>query len=197
MGSISITMTWADWFLLAKSFMLFSIMAMGGALVLLPEMQRLLVSEQSWITDEQLSASVVIAQAAPGPNVLFIALFGWNVGINTGSWWAAVFGAALCMFAILLPSSALLLATSRWINRHQHKPTVRAFKQGMSPIVIALLICSGWSLAATGMIQPFDWRLLTVTAIVVGLVIWGKIHMFLLLAIGGVLGALGMFSAGQ
>ena len=28
--------------------------------------------------------SIAIAQAAPGPNVLFIALLGWNVGINAG-----------------------------------------------------------------------------------------------------------------
>jgi chromate transporter len=96
----------------------------------------------------------------------------------------------------LLPSSIMLFATARWINRHRDKPVVRAFKQGMSPIVISLLICSGWSLAATGMIIPFEWRLLLVTAVAVGLVVWGKVHMFWLLAIGGALGAFGLLSPG-
>lgn len=193
MEAISGALNWSDWLFLIKSFMLFSMVAMGGPLILLPEMQRLFVEQQGWITAEQVTASVVIAQAAPGPNVLFIALLGWNIGFNSGGWGTAVFGAAVSMFAILLPSSVMLFACARWLNRHQDKAFVRAFKQGMSPIVIALLICSGWSLAATGMIISFDWRLLLLTFIVVGLVVWGRIHMFWLLAMGAALGALGLF----
>lgn len=193
MEAIAGALNGSDWLFLIKSFMLFSVVAMGGPLILLPEMQRLFVEQQGWITAEQVTASVVIAQAAPGPNVLFIALLGWNIGFNSGGWGAAVFGASVSMFAILLPSSVMLFACARWLNRHQDKAFVRAFKQGMSPIVIALLICSGWSLAATGMIIDFDWRLLLLTFIVVGLVVWGRIHMFWLLAMGAALGALGLF----
>lgn len=196
MGSTLISLSWSDWLYLVKSFMIFSAMSMGGPLVLLPEMRRLLVNQQGWLTDEQLSASVVIAQAAPGPNVLFVALLGWNVGMNAGGWGTALFGTAVIMFSILLPSSILIFATARWIHRNQHKPLVKSFKQGLAPLVIALLICSGWSLAASNIESVRDWPLPIVTAAAVALVLWGRIHMVWLIAVGAVLGASGVLSVG-
>jgi chromate transporter len=195
MGTLSIAMSWDDWLTLIQNFLLLSAVAMGGPLVLLPEMRRLLVSTHGWLTDEQVSASVVIAQAAPGPNVLFVALLGWNVGLNNGSYGWAFFGAAALMIAMLLPSSLMIFATARWIHKNGHKPGVRAFKQGMSPIVVALLIASGWTLATAGTSSLGDWPLWAVTAVTTGLVLWGKIHMFWLLAIGAFLGATGLLSA--
>lgn len=196
MGALTLNFSWGDWLTLVQNFLLFSAVAMGGPLVLLPEMRSLLVSSQGWLTDEQVSASVVIAQAAPGPNVLFVALLGWNVGLNNGSYWWAFFGAAAMMMAMLLPSSLLIFATSRWVHKNSHRAGVRAFKQGMSPIVVALLIASGWILASAGTEVQTDWPLWVVTAVTTGLVLWGKIHMFWLLAAGAVLGASGILSVG-
>lgn len=194
MGTLSIAMSWDDWLTLIQNFLLLSAVAMGGPLVLLPEMRRLLVDTHGWLTDDQMSASVVIAQAAPGPNVLFVALLGWNVGLNNGSYGWAFFGAAALMIAMLLPSSLMVFSTARWIHKNGHKAGVRAFKQGMSPIVVALLIASGWTLAATGTSSIGDWPFWAVTAVTTGLVLWGKIHMFLLLAMGAFLGATGLLS---
>ena len=42
------------------------------------------MADQHWLTDSQFTSSVALAQAAPGPNVLFVALMGWNVGLNAG-----------------------------------------------------------------------------------------------------------------
>jgi len=193
---LSISMTWSDWLYLLQSFLLFSIMSIGGPLVLLPEMRRLLVGEQGWLTDEQVSASVVIAQAAPGPNVLFVALLGWNVGLNAGGYWTALLGATICMVGILLPASALIFATSHWVHHNRNRLVVKAFKQGMSPVVIAMLICSGWILATAGTNARTDWPLWLVSAITTLLVIWGRIHMLWLLLVGGALGALGLLSVG-
>ena len=67
-------MQWADWFDLFKHFLAYSLMSVGGPFGLLPEMHRYLVIEHQWLTDAQFSASVVLGQAAPGPNILFIAL---------------------------------------------------------------------------------------------------------------------------
>ena len=49
-------------------------------------MHRYLVGSQHWLSDAQFNASIAIAQAAPGPNVLFVALIGWHVGLNAGVW---------------------------------------------------------------------------------------------------------------
>ena len=182
----------ADWFDLFKHFLAYSLMSIGGPFGLLPEMHRYLVSEHQWLTDAQFSASVVLGQAAPGPNILFIALMGWNLGLNEGSFFAPLVGAILCLSGILLPSSALLFVTARWVYRNRELRAVRAFKQGMSPTVISMLIASGWLLASSGKDFAHDWRYLLATAVTTVLVWRTKVHMLTLLAAGAVLGASGL-----
>ena len=41
---------------------------------LAPDMHRYVVVEHGWISDAQFTSSIAIAQAAPGPNVLFVAV---------------------------------------------------------------------------------------------------------------------------
>lgn len=192
--SHAIVLYLSDWLDLFNHFLYYSIISISGPLVLLPEMRIYLVNEQQWLTDAQFSASIVLAQAAPGPNILFVALMGWNVGLNTGSIAAALAGGLLSMIGILLPSSIVVYVTAAWVQRNSTKIGVRAFKQGMGPVVIALLIASGWTLATTNTSFAHDWPLWVVTAISTILVWRTKIPMLWLLAAGGVLGASGVLS---
>jgi chromate transporter len=69
---------------------------------------------------------------------------------------------------------------------------VRAFKQGMSPIVVALLVATGWILASAHRNPVQDWPLWLLTAATV-LVVWRtRIHLLWLLGIGALLGWLGL-----
>ncbi|MBU2123480.1 MAG: chromate transporter, partial [Gammaproteobacteria bacterium] len=102
----------ADWLNLFLYYMSLSLLAVGGAIATAPDMHRYLVERQVWLTDPQFSASIAIAQAAPGPNVLFVALLGWNVGLNAGGsgamgWLLGALGMAVCMLGVMLPSSLL------------------------------------------------------------------------------------------
>lgn len=72
----------ADWWLLMAHFASLSLLAIGGAVSTVPEMHRVLVQQQHWLIDSQFNAAIALGQAAPGPNILFIALLGWNVGLN-------------------------------------------------------------------------------------------------------------------
>lgn len=192
--SHAIVMHLADWFDLFTQFLYYSIVSISGPLVLLPEMRNFLVNEHQWLTDAQFSASIVLAQAAPGPNILFVALMGWNVGLNAGSVLAAIGGGFICMIGILLPSSTVVFITAGWVQRNSQLIFVRAFKQGMGPVVIALLIASGWTLATANTHAAHDWPLWVVTAATT-LIVWRtKIPMLWLLAAGGVLGASGILT---
>jgi chromate transporter len=194
------SLTSADWLNLFTHFATLSLLAVGGAITTAPDMQRYLVAEQHWLTDAQFTSSVALAQAAPGPNVLFVALMGWNVGLNAGGGLAAgwmglayaLFGVFVTMFGIMLPSTTLTFMAARWGHQNRELRMVRAFKQGMAPIVIALLIATGWLLIA-GHNQPAkDWPiwLLAVTCM---LLVWKtKIHLLWLLGAGALLGAFGL-----
>jgi chromate transporter len=197
---MTIVMTAADWVTLFTHFASLSLLAVGGAITTAPDMHRFLVTDQRWLTDAQFTSSIAIAQAAPGPNVLFVALMGWNVGLNAAggtlgsaaSWGLALLGVVIALTAIMVPSSVLTYTATRWAHRNRELRAVRAFKQGLAPIVIALLIATGWLLTAAHNNPARDWPLWLLTA-VSALIVWRtKTHLLWLIGAGAVLGALGL-----
>ncbi|MBZ4209829.1 MAG: chromate transporter [Rhodoferax sp.] len=194
-----ITLSNADWLALLSHFLSLSLLAVGGAITTAPDMHRFLVTQQHWLSDSQFTSSIALAQSAPGPNVLFIALFGWNVGMNAGggvaaglaAWPYAALGVLLAMIGILLPSTTLTFAAARWGHQNRELRAVRAFKQGMAPIVIALLIATGWILTANHGNAVKSWPLWLLSAITALLVWRTRIHMLWLLGAGGLLGWFG------
>jgi chromate transporter len=193
-----------DWLDLFRHFLSLSLLAVGGGLTAAPDMHRYLVLERHWLTAAQFTASIALAQAAPGPNVLFIALMGWNVGLNAAAgaalpgwiaWSLGLLGACLTLSGMLLPSSILIWAATRWARNNRDLRAVRAFKTGLAPCVVALLLVTGWLLAqaAAGSAMPGrDWRLWLLTAATAGLVWKTRLHLLWLIGAGALLGMLGV-----
>ena len=180
-----------EWLALFLHYLSLSLLSIGGAITTAPDMHRFLVDQQHWLTDAQFNASIAIAQAAPGPNVLFVALLGWNVGMNAGGLPAALLGVFLAMLGILIPSTTLTYVAAQWGHRNRELRAVRAFKQGMAPIVVALLIATSWILAGANGSSLKDWPVWLVTA-ATALIVWRtKIHLLWLLGAGALLGWFG------
>lgn len=210
-----------NWTELFTHFASLSLLAVGGAITTAPDMHRFLVDERGWLTDAQFTSSIALSQAAPGPNVLFIALMGWQLGITSAggtaagsaAWWSGLLGVLVCMLATLLPSSVLTYTATRWAHHNQQRRSVRAFKQGMAPVVIALLLSTGWLLSApaTQFVgpSPLTWANIIdsqlslkwmaaqplsawlVTAVATWMVWRTRVHMLWLLGAGAALGAAG------
>ena len=156
--NLHITLSSADWWALFAHFLSLSLLSIGGAITTAPDMHRYLVDERSWITHSQFTSSIALAQAAPGPNILFVTLLGWNVGINAAAgaspWGYGLLGVTIAMLGIMLPSTTLTFAAARWGHRNRDLRAVRAFKTGMAPVVVALLIATGWILTASPRHRP-------------------------------------------
>ncbi|MDO8305186.1 chromate transporter [Herminiimonas sp.] len=182
----------SDWLQLFLHYLSLSLLSLGGALVTAPEMHRYLVVEQHWLSDPQFSASISIAQAAPGPNILFVALMGWNIGLNAGTMTTGLFGMAITMAGILIPSSVFTYTATRWVHRNRELRAVRAFKQGMGPIVVGLVLATGWILASAHSMPSQDWPLWLLSFATMVLVVKTRIHILWLLAAGALLGWLGL-----
>ena len=188
MTAPAIVLGWADWASLFGHYLMLSLMSVGGAISTTAEMHRYLVEQHGWLTQQQFNDSIAIAQAAPGPNVLFVALMGWNVGMNAGSTAAALLGVAVTMCGILLPSTALTYVAARWGQRNRELPAVRAFKMGMAPLVVALLLSTSWILASAPHPGRAGWPL-WLLAVASGLLIWRtRLHLLWFLGAGAVLG---------
>jgi chromate transporter len=183
-------------------FAALSLLSVGGAITLLPAMQQYLVDDTHWMSAAQFNASVSISQAAPGPNLLFVGLMGWYVGIgwlsnavpHTPLWLHVLVGVLTALVALagmVLPSTTLNYFAGRWALTHHHLPAVKAFKQGMGPIVIALLVATGWIMGRAHGDWRLDWIswLLTASA---ALLAWRtRTHLLWMLGVGAVVGALG------
>ncbi len=182
----------SDWLNLFLHYLSLSLLSVGGAISTAPDMHRFLVEQQHWLTDAQFNASIAIAQSAPGPNVLFIALLGWNVGVNAGGMLTGLLGVLCTMLGILIPSTTLTYMAAQWGHRNRELRAVRAFKQGMAPVVVALLIATSWILSSANGSSLKDWPVWLVTA-TTALIVWRtRIHLLWLLGAGAVLGWFGL-----
>jgi chromate transporter len=189
---LHIVLSLADWLNLFGHYMLLSLLSVGGAISTSSEMHRFLVVEQHWLTQSQFNDAIAIAQAAPGPNVLFVALMGWNVGLNAGSYTAAFAGVAVTMLGIMIPSTTLTYLAARWGYKNRELLGVRAFKQGMAPVVVGLLVSVGIILGSVNHTWATDWPLWTLS-VAAGIVIWRtRLHLLWLLAAGAALGWFGL-----
>lgn len=175
-----------------------SLLSVGGVIVLASEQHRYLVLEQGWLSDQQFQASIALAQAAPGPNALFLALWGWHIGLNAGAasgvpglaWGSALAGALICLLGTLLPTSLLTLAVGRLTQRHSHLLGVKALRIGLAPVVVGAMFSTALILARAPSAQdqqPWLWALAAVAAVLV----WrSRMHLLVLLASGAVAGML-------
>ncbi len=186
-------MSFDQWLSLFGHFLILSLLAIGGAITTAPDMHRFVVDNKAWLTDSQFNASIAIAQAAPGPNVLFIPLIGWQTGLAMdGSYWSAAAGLVATFVGIMVPSSTLTYAATRWLHRNADHIVARASKASLAPISIALLMSTAWLLTASHNQPAKDWPLWLLTAVCL-LVAWRtQTHLLWLLGAGAVLGALGL-----
>ena len=165
-------------------FAVLSLLAIGGAITTAPDMHRFIVDEHRWISDAQFSASVAIAQAAPGPNVLFVAVLGWNV--------AGPLGAFATMSGTMLPSTVLTLFVTRWGSRRREARGMRAFTTGLTPLTIGLLVATGWLLARPYVGDgPHPFGALAVIGVSLAVMLRTKISPMWIVGFGAVVGGLG------
>ncbi|MCE1162389.1 MAG: chromate transporter [Thiomonas sp.] len=163
-------------------FLLWSLLSVGGAIGLLPDMHRYLVVDQHWLTDTAFTSALALGQASPGPNmILFSALLGWQI--------LGLPGALLATIGLILPSSLITVAYFRYSRIHKDRRWVRAMHDGMAPITVGLLLSSGWLLARQ---EASSWQRMALIVLTVVLVVRTRINPLWLLLAGAGLGLAGV-----
>lgn len=169
-----------EWLAMMGHFMVLSLLAVGGAITTVPEMHRYIVNQRGWLDEAQFTASIALAQAAPGPNVLFVAVIGFNV--------AGLIGVAATLTGTLLPSTVLTLAIAHLGPAVRQHHLALAFTAGLAPLTIGLLLSTGWLLFEPLAGQAAAWVLVTLTLLVMQR---GKASPLWLIAAGALAGAAG------
>ena len=124
---------------LAWTFAVMSLFAVGGANSAIPEMHRVAVEVNHWLTDKQFTDVYAIAQLSPGPNVLIVTLIGYSV--------AGLAGALVATLAMCVPTAVLALTVSRALARSSHARWPAIVQAALVPLSIGLMGASGFILA--------------------------------------------------
>lgn len=169
---------------LAVEFATLSLLAIGGASAVVPEMHRLAVDVHHWMTAQQFSELFAIAQAAPGPNVLIVTLIGWKV--------AGLAGALVATAAVCAPSCLLTLLVSQLWDRARAASWRASVQFGLGAITAGLVAASAYLL-----LRAADASLsaLAISAGSAAFVLGTKRNPLWILAAGALLGAAGLVPA--
>lgn len=183
---------WTDLPRLCLNFATLSVISVGGGMAVVPDMHRFLVLENRWLTSAQFSNSIVLAQVAPGPNILFVALMGWYLSLVTLGTWGALLVAVLCLLCMVGPSAVIALHASRWVERNREVRGVKAFHYGLGPVVIALLFSSAVYVYPSKDLSLDELGLTALCSLSFFLLMKTRISLVWLLVAGALVGALGL-----
>jgi chromate transporter len=164
---------------LAIGFMSISLIAVGGGIAVVPEMNRLVVDVHGWMSDARFAQLFALAQAAPGPNVLVVGLIGWQV--------AGIVGMLVATAAMTVPSGLLAYGFCRMRTRLAGSRGLPLVEKGLVPVAVGLILASGIIL---GQAAASGWLAVALT-LGSTLFVWRSDRSPLwLLTAGGVAGAL-------
>ncbi len=165
---------------LALYFALLSCIAFGGLPSVLPEMQRFVVNVKGWTSADDFVRLFAIAQAAPGPNILFASLVGWKV--------AGPVGAVVALASMCGPAAVIAWCVSTLWEKYREAPWRIALQRAMAPLVVGLVLSGGYVLATPSGVA--DWRLWLIAGGVTAAMLATKVNPLWLLAAGGTAGVI-------
>ena len=166
---------------LVRHFLILSLLSIGGANALIPEIHLRAVEIEHWMTDVDFSQMFALSQAAPGPNVLIVSLVGWQA--------AGAIGGVVAMIAMCGPSSLLTYQVAAMWDRFRDAPLRIAIQRGLAPVTVGLILASGYVLTRT---IDHSAAAFAVTGISLAIAIATRLHPLWILATAGILGAAGL-----
>lgn len=120
---------------------------LGGGYAMLPLVQREVVDRKQWIDEEEFLNMIALAQAAPGLIAVNSAIFiGWRI-----YGWRGVIAAVL---GAVLPSFCIILAIAMVFSEWKELPAVEAAFKGIRPAVVALIAAPLVKMAKTAIKRP-------------------------------------------
>ncbi len=103
----------------------------GGGYAMLALIQKEITS-RGWLTDDDFTDIVTLAQSAPG-------LLAVNIAIFTGYKLLGTKGSVVATIGCILPPFLIILAIAMLFSGYQDNPTVIKIFKGMRPVVVALI----------------------------------------------------------
>jgi chromate transporter len=159
---------------LAWVFALLSILAIGGGTAVLPEMQRMTVTQFHWVTDKQFRDIYSLGQVAPGPNMLMVMVIGYRV--------AGYLGSAIVAFAFFVPDCVLTLFANRMWLRYSESAWRYTIQRAMAPMAIGLMLSGTYAIARLSIHNLMSFAIAVAT---LSVLMWRRFNPLVLISAGG------------
>ena len=141
----------------------------GGGYAMIPILTDEVLSH-GWLTQEEILNFIAIAESTPGPIAINMATFiGASQGGLPGTI-ASFFGAFCATLGVVLPSFIIILLISSIIKGLMRFAGVKAFLNGVRPVVVGLIIGTAITIFISVMFSidnvyvpfNFDWRAISI-----------------------------------
>jgi chromate transporter len=165
---------------IAVQFAIMSLLALGGANAVVPEMHRQAVELRGWIEERQFADMFAISQVAPGPNVMIVTLIGYHV--------AGFSGALVATLAMCGPTAVLAHFLGRAWDRFKDAPWRMVVQEGLVPISVGLVGASAIVLTRAA---DRTWTAGLITAVTAAAAYWTRWNPLWLIAGAALVGLAG------
>lgn len=165
---------------IAVRFAALSLVAIGGINAILPEIHRVVVDVEGWMTSAEFAELFALAQLAPGPNAMVVALVGWKV--------AGITGAIVATLAACGPSSVACYVAWHWADRLRESKLRVIVQRALAPLAIGLIMASGYTLALGADRSPGAFLLTVLAAGALAFTRFNPVWILLAAAVVGVTG---------
>jgi chromate transporter len=166
---------------LAVQFAIMSLLALGGANAVVPEIHRQAVELRGWMGEREFADMFAIAQAAPGPNVMLVTLIGYHV--------AGFAGALVTTLAMCGPTAVLAHFLVRTWDRFKYAPWRVAVQAGLVPISVGLV---GSTAIVLTLVADHSWVAAAITAATAAFAYWTRWNPLWMIGIAGLVGLAGL-----
>ncbi|GGE27699.1 chromate transporter [Agaricicola taiwanensis] len=167
---------------LALQFLTVSLLAIGGAAAVIPEIHRGVVETHQWMSSQEFANLFALAQAAPGPNVLVVTVIGWRV--------AGLAGALVATGAMTIPAFGLAYFAARFRQRWHMLDWYKRLERGAAPVTIGLIASAGCLLTLA--VAQESWMSYAITAGMAAVIALTRLNPLIFLGVAAGLGLLGL-----
>jgi chromate transporter len=166
---------------LVAYFLRLGTVGFGGPIALVGYMQRDLVEDRHWVSNEDYLEGLAFSQLSPGPLAAQLANYlGW---VHSGT-----LGATLAGIAFVLPSLLMVLAMAATYVHFGQLAWIQGMFYGIGAAVSAIIVRSAWRLIQKTLGK--DYLLWTVFAILAITTVWTESEMLSLFVLSGLVAML-------
>jgi chromate transporter len=132
-------------FPLMLHFASIAVVSVGGGIAVLPDAFRFMVVTKKWLSSEDFTNMVAVAQAAPGPNILMFSLISFQAATSYGLG-LSVLSALAGLMSFIVPTCAIAWLVNRQFESRSSSKMIKAIKTGLVPLTVGIVLASGWLL---------------------------------------------------